>query len=183
MNRILIVAAVAVALIVALVYVFKPRPTADTITPEQIKNLPWKDAFERAKACEEKREGEHCTLVMEVNALKSQNAKQGEGFWVNQMLRLGDWYTYVGTKDYKPGQPDAPEIAKAVELYNWLLDNKPFYGDKALYGFARLYDSPYNAQWAAAHASDARKYYKRHQERFPTGAYASEVTAALSRMP
>lgn len=180
MKRTLLIAAVAVALIVALVYVFKPRPAGHTETPEQIKNLAWRDVFKRSIACEEKREGEHCTLVMEVNALKAQHAKQGETFWVNQMLRLGDWYTYVGTKDYKPGQPDAPEIAKAVELYEWLLENKPFFGDKVLYGYARLYDSPHNAQWAAAHASQARKFYKRHQERFPAGAYATEVTAALS---
>lgn len=182
MNRILIVAAIAVALIVALVYVFKPRPKGDLTSPEQIKSLPWKDAFDRSIACEEKREGEHCTLIMEVNALKAQHAKQGEGFWVNQMLRLGDWYTYVGTKDYKPGQPDAPEIAKAVELYDWMLENKPFFGDKVLYGYARLYDSPYNEQWAAAHASEAHKLYTRHQERFPSGAYASDVTAALNRL-
>lgn len=182
MNRTLIFIAVAAALAVALFYVFKPRPAVDALTPAQIKDLDWRELMKRSEACEEKREGDQCTLIMEVNALKAQHAKQGEKFWVNQMLRLGDWYTYAGTKDFQPGKADAPEIAKAVELYDWLLENKPFFGDKILYGYARLYDSPYNAAWAAAHADQARKYYLRLQDRFPGGAYASEVTAALTRL-
>jgi hypothetical protein len=166
----------------ALFYVLR-KPTAENqLTPAQIKALPQKQVFDLAVECDEKKISEHCTLIMEVNALKAQHAKEGEKFWINQMLRLGSWYTYVGTKDWSPGKSEAPEIAKAKELYDWLLENKPFFGDRALLGYAKLYDSPHNAEWARANAKEAAALYDRLQRKFPDSPYASEVTAALARI-
>lgn len=166
----------------ALWYVFQARPTEDLYTPAEIKAMNYKKLHELAIACEEKTFEENCTLIMEVLALKSQHARQGETFWVNQMLRLARWYGYVGAKDYDAGEPDAPEIKKAIETYDWLMENKPFFGDQILLGRAKLYDSSVNEAWRAAHKAEALENYEKLRQRFPTSKYASEATAAVARL-
>lgn len=164
-----------------LYYTFERR-RGPQYTPEQVKQLDWRTLHTLAGACEAGQEPGDCTLIMEVNALKAQKAKQGEKFWITQMLRLGDWYNRTGLTPWQPGQPEPPEIRKAEELYQWLLDNKPFHAEHILYGYARLYDSPYNQAWAQAHATQAKKYYQELQQRYPQNPYATEVTAALQRL-
>jgi hypothetical protein len=176
---ILIVAVAAAA--VLFFFVLKPRPQIETVSPAQVKEMPFDQLFALANKCAETKTGDNCTLILEVTYLKAQHAKKGESFWMNQAFRLGDWYTYVGTKDWKSGQPDAPEIKKAAELYDWLLENKPFFGDRAYLGYARLYDSPYNADWARLHGDEARKYYELLLAKFPASTYAAAATAALGK--
>lgn len=183
MNKqvITVLAIVALAVIGGLYYVLKPRPQIEALTPAQINAKPYGELFQLANECAEKKTGENCTLILEVNYLKAQHAKKGEQFWMNQAFRLGDWYTYVGTKDWKPGAPDAPEIKKAAELYDWILDNKPFFGDRALLGYAKLYDSPYNKDWATAHTEQARAHYEKLRAKHPDSKYAAEASAAVQR--
>jgi hypothetical protein len=149
-------------------------------TPAQIKEMDFRKLHELAIACEAKTFQENCTLIMEVLALKAQHARQGETFWINQMLRLGKWYGYVGTKDYKAGSPDAPEIKKAVELYDWLIENKPFFGDKILLGRAQLYDTE-NQDWRKAHKAEALEIYEKLRQRFPASQAATDATVAIQR--
>ena len=163
-------------------YALRPRPVEERLTPAQIQKMPFTQLFDLAGQCEAHTFDANCTLIFEVMALKSQHAKEGEKFWVTQMLRLGDWYIYAGTRDWKPGSPDAPEVKKALEVFDWVYENKPFYGDGALIGRARLYNSKYNPAWAAAHRAEAKDAYAKLQKRYPAAPYATEATAALNSL-
>lgn len=166
----------------ALFYVFRPRPAEDLYTPAQIKAMDYKKLHELAIACEAKTFEENCTLIMEVLALKAQHARQGETFWVNQMLRLGKWYGHVGVQEYKAGAPDAPEIKKANDVYDWLMENKPFFGDQVLLGRAKLYDTAENDAWRAAHKAEALENYEKLRQRFPMSKSVTEATEAVARL-
>ncbi len=152
--------------------------------PVPLEQLDFRQLLTRSLACEENRDSEDCTRIFELLALKSQpqHAKQGENFWMRQMFRLGDWYAYAGTHGYEAGAAEAPEVAKAVELYDWVLEQKPFFSAQALLGKARLYDSQWNRDWAGAHRDEARALYENLVRRYPDSPYAAEATTALSRL-
>lgn len=146
--------------------------------------MSFRELMPLARACEDERDGSDCTLIMEVLALKSQpqHARQGERFWLTQMYRLGDWYTWQATHPYPEAETDAAAFAKAVEVYEWVVQNKPFNAAGALYGKARLYDSKYSEEWAARHRERARELYEQVQERFPESEYSERAEEALSRL-
>ncbi len=165
----------------ALWYVFQQRPVEDLYTPVQIKAMDHRQLHALAIQCEEN-EFENCTLIMEVLALKAQHARQGETFWVNQMLRLGKWYGHKGVQNWEPGTPDAPEIKKAIEMYDWLVENKPFFGDQILLYRAKLYDTAENEDWRKAHKAEALENYTKLRERFPMSKSMTEATDAVFRL-
>lgn len=162
-------------------YFLRQRPVQEQLTVEQIKAKDWRELLKLSMECEQKVFEENCTAIFEVLALKSQHAKQGESFWVKQMLRLSNWYAYAGTRDYKTGGAEAPELKKASEVLDWLEENKPFFGDQILLARARLYDTA-NAEWSAAHKSQAREMYLKLQAAYPSSPYATEATAALAKL-
>lgn len=162
-------------------YFIRQRPMQEQLTVEQIKAKEWRDLLKLSLECEQKVFEENCTIIFEVLALKSQHARQGESFWVKQMLRLSNWYAYAGTRNYKTGGPDAPEIKKATETLDWLEENKPFFGDQIMLARAKIYDTE-NAEWSAAHKTQAREMYQRLQTAYPSSPYATAATAALAKL-
>jgi hypothetical protein len=169
---IIILLAVAAA---GLWYVFQPRPEPTTHKPKDIASMEFRELFALASECEAGKIEEHCTMIIEIMALKSQHARQGERFWMEQMGRLGEWYTRVGEATYKLGGEEPPEFAKANEVFDWVLKTKPFHGDRSLLGKARIHE-------ITGRTEMARASYERLQERFPDSKYAAQVTEALLRV-
>ncbi len=172
MKKTIAFAVVLLALIAGvLYYALQPRQQSAGFKPEDVKTLSFDQLYAMSAQCEKGERTDHCTLILEAMAMKAQHAKRGERFWMHNMARLGEWYVREGKARYVAGQELPEEYKKALDLYDWILKNKPAYGDRALYGKASL-------QLAVGDAGGADKSFARLQRDFPSSTYASKITEA-----
>jgi hypothetical protein len=143
---------------------------------QEILDMDWRQLHRLAGECERGEREDRCTLIFEVLALKAQHARQGESFWIRQMGRLGDWHLRVAAENYESGQPEPEEFQKALDVSEWILENKPFQGARALRGMARYHD-------ALGNPDEARRYTERLVQRFPDSPYAEAFMDASAEPP